>query len=128
VAIDIAGNAGTTAKIIGAVFGEETLSNKEYVGIGIELLDAGHTYSDVMALALSAKLGSGASNETIVTLLYQNVVGVAPSNAELEFYVGLLENGTYTAASLGVMAADTVLNQANIDLVGLSSIGLEYVP
>ena len=39
VALDIGGNAGSTAKILGAVFGRASLTNKDYVGIGLGLLD-----------------------------------------------------------------------------------------
>jgi hypothetical protein len=39
-----------------------------------------------------------------------------------------LDNRTHTVASLGVLAADTDLNKANINLVGLAQTGLEYSP
>jgi hypothetical protein len=39
VALDIKGHAGITVKILGAVAGKQSLSNKEYVGIGLDLLD-----------------------------------------------------------------------------------------
>ncbi len=128
VALDVSGYAGTTAKILGAVFGKAAVANKEYAGIGLNLLDGGMSYPALMQAALGAKLGAGASNATVVNLLYTNVVGSAPGAADLAFYVGLLNNGTYTAASLGVLAADTVLNSVNVNLVGLANSGLEYFP
>ncbi len=128
VALDVSGYAGTTAKILGAVFGKAAVANKEYAGIGLQLLDGGMSYLNLMQAALNAKLGAGASNATVVNLLYTNVVGSAPGAADLAFYVGLLNNGTYTAASLGVLAADTALNTVNINLVGLATSGLEYLP
>ncbi len=128
VALDVSGNAGTTAKILGAVFGKAAVANKEYAGIGLQLLDGGMSYPALMQAALGAKLGAGFSNTAVVNLLYTNVVGSAPGAADLAFYVGLLNNGTYTAASLGVLAADTALNTDNINLVGLANSGLEYLP
>jgi hypothetical protein len=62
----------------------------------------------------------------VVTLLYTNVVGVAPSAADLAFYTGLLDSKAHTPGSLGLLAAETSLNLANIDLVGLTATGLAF--
>jgi hypothetical protein len=45
-------NAGSVAKILGAVFGKQFLANKDYVVIGLNLLDAGTSYPDLVALAV----------------------------------------------------------------------------
>lgn len=128
IALDFDGSAyaAITAKILGAVFGKASTANKSYVGIGLGLLDGGMSYSDLTKLAIDARLGSGYSNTDVVNLLYTNVVGSAPAAGDRDYFVNLLNNGTYTVASLGVMAADTSLNTANIDLVGLASTGIEY--
>jgi len=128
VALDVSGNAGTTAKILGAVFGKASVANKEYAGIGLQLLDGGMSYLNLMQAAINAKLGAGASNVAVVNLLYTNVVGYAPPVGDRDFYVGLLDSGTHTQASLGVLAADTALNTVNVNLVGLANSGLEYLP
>jgi len=127
VALDIDGNAGTAAKILGAVFGKVSVGIKEYVGIGLVLLDGGMGYPELMQLAINARLGPNASNAAVVTLLYTNVVGVAPSSSDLAAFTGLLDTGALTQASLGVLAADNTLNTANIGLVGLVQTGLEFV-
>jgi methionine-rich copper-binding protein CopC len=126
-AVDIDGHAGTVAKILGAVFGKTSVTNAEYVGIGLSLLDGGMSYSALMQLALDTRLGAKASSAAVVDLLYTNVVGVAPSASDRAFYVGLLDTQVYTPASLGVLAADTDLNKVSIDLVGLAQSGLPYV-
>ena len=126
-ALDIDGNAGITAKTLGAVFGKDSIANKEYVGIGLGLLDDGMSYSNLMELAINAKLGVNASDTDIVNLLYTNVVGNAPPVSDLNYFVALLQNNTYTEASLGVFAADTPLNANNINLIGLAATGLEFV-
>ncbi len=126
-ALDLNGNAGITAKTLGAVFGKDSISNQDYVGIGLGLLDGGMSYNDLMALALNAKLGAHASDTAIVNLLYTNVVGTAPSTSDLSYFVGLLQNNTYTAATLGVFAAETPLNTDNINLIGLTATGLEFI-
>lgn len=125
-ALDLGGNAGITAKILGAVFGAASVANHGYVGIGLSYLDAGMSYSDLMLFALNARLGAGFSNAAEVTLLYQNLVGVPPSTETLNYYVGLLESGQHTQASLAVMAADLDINTTNIDLIGLQQTGIAF--
>ncbi len=126
-ALDINGNAGITAKTLGAVFGKDSISNKEYVGIGLQLLDGGMSYNDLMKVALNAKLGVNASDTDIVNVLYTNVVGTAPSPSDLNYFIGLLQNNTYTTATLGVFAGETPLNAENINLIGLTATGLEFI-
>jgi len=126
-AYDLAGNAGTVAKILGAVFGPAALAIKDYVGIGLQYTDGGMGQSELMTLALGARLGSNPSNAAVVDLLYSNLFGVLPPAADQANFVGLIQNGTYTQASLGLTAADLGQNLTNIGLVGLASTGLEFV-
>ena len=125
-ALDLDGNAGTTVKILGAVFGPAAVDNDLYVGIGLGLLDAGMSYPELMQLALDARLGAGASNADVVNLLYFNVAGALPDLPTRLYYEGLIGGGGYSQASLGVMAAETELNRINVDLVGLSDLGFAY--
>ncbi len=127
VALDLAGNAGTTAKLLGAVFGKAEVANKAYVGIGLGLLDGGMSYQALTQAALDVRLGAGASHTALVNLLFQNLMSRAPSTDELNMFTGLLANGTYSPASLGVVAADTTFNTDNINLVGLTNSGIEYL-
>jgi hypothetical protein len=128
VALDISGNAGMTAKAIGAVFGASWVaSHPDYVGAGLHWLDAGISYSYLMQLAINARLGAGASSVAVVTLLYTNVAGTPPPADELALFQGWLDTGVYTQGTLGVFAAETPKNIANIDLAGLGVHGLEFV-
>ena len=124
-AIDIDGSAGTTAKILGAVFGKDSVQNKQYVGIGLDLLDKGMDYSTLAGLAVNA--AGLKTNDEIVSTLWKNVVGTSASAADKAPFIELLENGM-TVGDLAKLAAETTLNAANIDLVGLASTGLEYTP
>ena len=124
-AIDIDGNAGTTAKILGAVFGKESVSNKSHVGIGLNFLDAGWTYDNLAALALDA--AGAKTNDQIVSLLWTNVIGTKPTDKDKQPYIALLENGM-TAGALAHLAADSNLNTTNINLIGLAETGIEYIP
>ena len=131
-ALDVAGgNAGLTAKILGAVFGASSVSNesysKQYVGIGLSYLDNGMSYPDLMLFALNARLGADFANAEEVNLLYQNLVGSPPSTADLDYWMGTLTSGQYTQVSLAIMAAEHSLNTANINLVGLAQTGIGFV-
>jgi len=125
IAIDLDGNAGTTAKILGAVFGKESLSNKNYVGIGLSFLDSGWTYDNLAGVALEA--AGAKTNDQIVSLLWTNVIGTKPTAADKQPFITLLENGM-TAGALAHLAADTSFNTLNINLVGLAQTGLESIP
>lgn len=127
VAFDIDGHAGSVAKVLGAVFGQAAVANREYAGIGLRLMDGGMGYQDLMALAIDHRLGGAASHADVVTLLYTNVIGSAPSPAVLAGYVELLDAGLQTRASLGVLAADTSFNADSIGLAGLFGTGLHYL-
>ena len=127
-ALDLSGNAGITAKTLGAVFGQESIANETFAGIGLSLLDDGMSNEALMQLAINTALGDNASNhKAVVDLLYENVVGFAPPAADEAHFVGLLDSDVHTIASIGIMAADTALNEENIDLVGLSQTGLGYL-
>jgi serralysin len=125
IAIDLDGNAGITAKVIGAVLGSSSVKNPTYVGIGLSYTDKGMSYSDLGALALSA-VGVN-SNDAIVTTLWRNVVGFNPSTADKAPFVKMLADGM-KAGDLVVLAADTAFNTSNIGLVGLVQTGIEYTP
>lgn len=128
-ALDVTGDAGRVAKTLGAVFGQAAVANKQYVGIGLYFLDVLHYgYTDLMQLAIDARLGPNASHTQVVDLLYTNVVGRAPDVNTRQSFTDLLDGGIYSVASLGQLAAETPLNQANINLVGLAQTGLAYVP
>jgi serralysin len=127
-AFDLNGDAGTTAKVIGAVAGPGALTAYPvYAGIGMSLLGGGMSYGALVQYALDALLGPVRSNEQVVNLLYSNVAGVQPSAAQAAPYVSELNSGIQTQASLGIFAAEHTLNVSNIDLVGLTQNGLPYV-
>jgi hypothetical protein len=127
VAFDISGNAGTVAKILGAVFGSASVSNQQFVGIGLSYLDGATpmSYANLMQLALTA---AGATTSTaVVNLLWSNLFGTPPTTAQAAPFVAMINNGSYTAGTLGVMAADLSLNTDNIHLLGLQSTGIHYI-
>ncbi|MBL8362773.1 MAG: cadherin-like domain-containing protein [Rubrivivax sp.] len=132
IALDLDGHAGSVAEILRGVFGKSSLANKLFVGIGLQLFDAGVSYAEVVRLALGTEVfrnltGDG-SNESLVNVLYRNVMGSAPSVADIQYFAGLIANGTYTRESLAVTACQFTLNADSVDLVGLVATGIEYTP
>ena len=125
VAIDLDGNAGSTAKIIGAVLGNSALKNPTYVGLGLSYLDKGMSYSDLGALALTAV--GATTNDAIVSTLWLNVIGSPASALDKAPFVKMLADGM-KAGDLVALAADTAFNTSNINLVGLAQTGIEYTP
>lgn len=124
-ALDLDGNAGMTAKIIGAVLGKAAVKNPAFVGIGLNYLDKGMSYSDLGALALSAV--GAKTNDAIVSTLWLNVVGFPASTSDKAPYIKMLSDGM-KPGDLVVLAADTTFNTMNINLVGLAETGIEFTP
>lgn len=124
-ALDLDGNAGTVARVLGAVFGATALVNAAYVGIGLQLADAGTSPQALVQLALDARLGPAASAGEVVDLLFGNVIGHLPSAPERQPFIDLLDSGAYTPAALGLLAAEHPLN-LQFALVGLMQTGMAY--
>ena len=125
IAFDLDGNAGITAKVLGAVLGVASVKNPTFVGIGLSFTDKGMSYSDLGALALSAV--GATSNDAVVTTLWRNVVGFNPSDADKAPFIKMLADGM-KPGDLVSLASDTSFNTANIGLVGLIQTGIEYIP
>ncbi|HMY62283.1 MAG TPA: DUF4214 domain-containing protein, partial [Nitrosomonas sp.] len=104
----------------------------EYVAIGLQLFDSGQSLLSVSELVVNSTLfqsmASSTNNEAFVNHVYRNVVGELPSTAERDLYVGMLKGsgGTLTQAELLILAANAVVNETNINLVGLLQNGAEF--
>jgi Ca2+-binding RTX toxin-like protein len=125
IAIDLDGNAGITAKVIGAVLGKDAIKYPTIVGIGLSYADKGMGYSDLGALALGAV--GARTNDAIVSTLWRNVVGFEATSEIKAPFIKMLEDGL-KPGDFVVMAADHLLNATNIGLVGLAQTGIEYIP
>lgn len=136
VALDLTGHAGQAARTIGALFGADHLSDKALLGRELQLLDNGMAYLDVISAALRSSLfkqlagvSHGAASHTqFVNKVYANLFGSAPSAEALNLYVGLLNDGSFTQATLAYAACERAQNALNIDLVGLTTHGIEFTP
>lgn len=131
-ALDVAsGPVADGARLIGALLGPAYIKDKALAGIVIGLMDQQYSAEFVATLGLATPMYQGlagsSSNVDFVKHVFNNVVGRPPIAQELNTYVAMLENGSSSQASLAVMAANTDLNAARIDLVGLAQHGWEFV-
>ncbi|MDZ7862902.1 DUF4347 domain-containing protein [Acidovorax sp.] len=122
-ALDLDGNAGQAAKLLGALGGPGMLANKGVVGEVIRLLDAGATSQTIAGLGLQL-LGANTPTQ-IAQTLWTNLVGRAGTEGELKLLTDLMAGGV-SAGELVVMAANLDANAVRIDLVGLTAKGIEF--
>jgi len=124
-ALDIDGQAGQVAKLLGAVFGASAVLNLELVGIGLAEANKGLTYEELGQLAIHAT--GLTSHEDIVTVLWQNLFDSPPTFSEKSPYIHMLDSGEITPGALAVIASDSSFNTDHIDLSGLMQTGLPFL-
>ena len=127
VALDLDGNAGQAAKLLAILLGPSAVLDTTYTGLAIHYLDTGISYESLMQIGLDVVLGADATSRSVVGLIYQNLVGSDAPESVLSEYSAIIDNGSMTAVELTVLAADHSINEVNIDLVGLSQTGLDYL-
>lgn len=127
-ALDMADKGAAVAKILGAVFGADAVSNLMFAGIGLNLMDQGYSREALMDLALDVRLGVGYRVSDEVNLFFNTLVGRDATAAELRTFSGLVDSGAHTSNSLAWFAADFVWNTEAIGLDELMLTGLAYAP
>jgi hypothetical protein len=93
----------------------------------LQALDNGMSYEALMEMAIDAVFGSNPAGSSVVGTLYQNLVGSSAPQSVLDDYGAMLDDGIMSATDLGIAVAEHSLTATNIDLVGLSASGLEYM-
>lgn len=127
VALDLGGNAGFVAKLIGAVYGADHVQNPYLVGVGLGYVDGGTSFEALTKLALSDRLTGNYSANDVISLLYQNLVGQPIPNADMQHWLAAINSGQYSQMSLARLAFDMPENALNIDWPGLQNNGLAYM-
>jgi serralysin len=129
-ALDLAGNAATVVKVVGAIYGAGFVQDEAIIGSFLDSVDAGMTEKQLVEqAAASAKfvqLAGGSSNAAFVHYVLVQLADQAASQNEA-YYVGELNAGRMTKGDLGVLAAEHANTAAHIDLAGLIETGVEYV-
>ena len=130
VALDLGGNAGQAARLIGALLGPSFIKDKALAGVVIGLIDQDYSIESIANLGLNTSfylaLAGSTKNEDFVNHVFRNVVGRPPEANEQKTYVDMLNAGTSQAA-LAVMAAGTEFTASQIGLTGLTSHGWDFI-
>ena len=130
VALDLGGNAGQAARLIGALLGPSFIKDKALAGVVIGLVDQDYSIENIANLGLNTSfylaLAGSTKNEDFVNHVFRNVVGRPPEVNEQKTYVVMLNAGTSQAA-LAVMAAGTEFTASQIGLTGLTSHGWDFI-
>jgi Ca2+-binding RTX toxin-like protein len=130
VALDLGGNAGQAARLIGALLGPSFIKDKALAGVVIGLIDQDYSIESIANLGLNTSfyltLAGSTRNEDFVNHVFRNVVGRPPEVNEQKTYVDMLNAGTSQAA-LAVMAAGTEFTASQIGLTGLTSHGWDFI-
>jgi hypothetical protein len=127
IAIDIDGNAGITAKVLGAFLGEAGVSQPDLVGLCLDLLDRGLTYEGLLGQAINAFFGSAPDGAEIVRHFYQSLTGQTAPEDLVNQYAVLIDGGSLATVDLAKQVAEHELNIQNIGLIGLTQTGLDYI-
>lgn len=126
IAIDLDGNSGYAAKALGAFLGADSLT-PENVGVVLNLLDGGLSYEGLLSEANTAIFGSDPAGSDMVGHFYMNLFGEQAPEEILNTYGSLIDNGELSAVDLAKSVADSDANIENINLIGLSSTGIEFL-
>jgi hypothetical protein len=135
VALDLSGNAGFVAKLIGVLFGSDVVKNKDYVGAGLSYLETGgHSQDELITVALSITGMGEADYETskafysnLVANLWVNAVGTTLTAELGDPIVAFLDDATLTVQGVVNIAMDTDYNKTQINFADMLTTGLDYL-
>lgn len=123
--------AGQAALLTSVALGKEAIADAATVGLVLGVLDSGISAlqaSDMIVRADWFQSGSNGTDAGLVNLMLRNVLGEAPTTAQQDAYLGLLQGhgGDMSQAELFAYITLSDLNQQQIGLAGLQQTGLEF--
>ena len=125
------GDAGTVYSLLGAGLGVNDIT-EEFIGAGLYYKDLGWTDRQLAQALLNTDVykedAGGVSDETFIKHVWKNVFGDDATLAEVNEVLAIMKNGNYTQADILVLAANQESFQTTIDLVGMQTTGVDYVP
>lgn len=129
VAIDIEGNAGQAYRLYKAAF--DRVPDKGGLGYWIKELDSGASLLEVAAKFITTPEftsinGATPTNLEFATSMYQHVLGRAPDQGGLTWWVDQLDTGARSKSDVLVGFSESSENQ--IALSGQVQAGIEYLP
>lgn len=129
IAFDLDGNAGNTAKLIGAALGTEFLkpAYDNIKGAVLTIFDSGVTMKQLAASVVGLKefiqLEGTNSNTDFVKYVYRAVTGQVASAGDVALLAKILDDGMTQGDFLATVADMNF----NVDMVGLAKTGIEYI-
>ncbi len=128
VAFDVEGSAGQAYRLYKAAF--DRIPDKAGLGFWIEQLDHGVSLEAVSTAFVTSNEfkainGASPSNSQLVTGLYQHVLGRAPDQSGLEYWVAQMDDNALSSSDLLISFAES--NENKIALSGLVESGIEYL-
>lgn len=130
VAFDTTGTAGDGVLMLAALMGKAAVQNPALAGVAITYADSAGGLSKfaetLVSSGVTASLAGGADHTSFAKLLLRNVVGSDADAGMVSLLVGLLDNGSFTQASLLATAAGLDMNRTQINLTGLADTGIVY--
>ena len=125
IALDMLDSAGEVTKLLGAVFGKDTITtHPDYIGIGLKLMDNGMSYPEIANYALKVK--GYTTNDQLVNALWTNIFGTAPTPDQMKPYLSLLQSGAINFVAITLLAADSNENLSHIGFNKLIDTGVFY--
>ena len=96
--------------------------------IALGLLDGGMSSSALAQLGVEAAgMTAGSGTQAALSQMWRNVFGTEPDMPTVDALADQVGRGELSLATIALIAAELPSNAARIDLVGLTSHGLEYV-
>lgn len=131
IAFDTTGAAGKVYSLLGAGLGVNDIT-KEFMGAGIYLKELGWSDVQIAQALLNTTVykedAGGVSNETFIKHVYSNVFGHQATLTEVTDLVAYMDANHLSQAQVLVAAANRTEFQTTIDLVGMQTSGIEYIP
>ena len=131
-ALDLDGNAGHAARLVGALAGAPAVANTQLVGLALQYIDALGAQDAVQVavdVGLVADFAGGSSDAQLIAHLYAQIIGQTPTEQDVAFYANLAQEVNLVgAAQVLTFAAGLQETADRIDLVGLAQRGLEFDP
>lgn len=131
IAFDVTGDAGDIYALLGAALGVSDIS-EEYMGAGLYLKELGWSDKRIAEQLLKTdtyKLDAGGvSDETFVKHVWKNIFGTDATFAQVKEVTDVMAAGNYSQADILLVAANHATFQTTINLVGMASTGIDYIP
>jgi len=131
IAFDTTGVAGDVYSLIGAGLGVSDIT-PEFMGAGIYLKELGWSDVQIAQALLNTQVykedAGGVSNETFIKHVWHNVFGTNATLTQVTDLVNYMDTNHLTQAQVLVAAANREEFQTTIDLVGMQTTGIEYIP